>query len=88
MKSSDPKHNPMRVSKRRPVLADGAMGTELYRYNVSTQECFDVLNLTQPELVLRVHSDYISTGADLIETNTFGRIPINCPNTGWMVAPE
>ena len=35
-----------------PILADGAMGTELYRRrNMGTNVCFEQLNLTAPELV-------------------------------------
>lgn len=55
-----------------PMLADGAMGTLLYARGVSYDQCFDVLNETDPELVLGVHRDYVSVGAELIETNTFG----------------
>src|SRR5687768_403859 len=54
------------------VLADGAMGTMLYAVGVSFDDCFDALNLTQPELVTGVHRAYLDAGADLIETNTFG----------------
>ncbi len=31
----------------------------------------DVLNLTQPEAVMRIHQQYIDSGADIISTNTF-----------------
>src|SRR6478672_11627287 len=55
-----------------PLLADGAMGTQLYALGVSYERCFDELNLTEPELVQRVHREYVAAGADLIETNTFG----------------
>jgi methionine synthase I (cobalamin-dependent)/5,10-methylenetetrahydrofolate reductase len=58
--------------QQRPVLCDGAMGTLLYARGVAYKECFDALNLTQPELVQSIHSDYIGAGAQIIETNTFG----------------
>ena len=54
------------------ILADGAMGTELYARGISYQECFDAQNLESPEIVERIHRDYIAAGAELIETNTFG----------------
>jgi homocysteine S-methyltransferase len=53
------------------VVADGAMGSMLYEA-VGPQRCFDEVNLTQPEAVFRVHQAYISAGAQLIKTNTFG----------------
>ncbi len=55
-----------------PLLSDGAMGTMLYARGVSLDACFDVLNANNPALVQSIHSDYVSAGADLIETNTFG----------------
>jgi methionine synthase / methylenetetrahydrofolate reductase(NADPH) len=54
------------------VLCDGAMGTLLYARGVPYDQCFDALNLTQRELVLNVHLDYLRAGAEIIETNTFG----------------
>ncbi|HEU4798131.1 MAG TPA: bifunctional homocysteine S-methyltransferase/methylenetetrahydrofolate reductase, partial [bacterium] len=54
------------------LLADGAMGTELYARGVPFDQCFDELNLTAPDLVRSIHLDYIQSGAELIETNTFG----------------
>ncbi len=57
---------------RGPVLADGGMGTMLYNRGVSFDRCFDSLNLSDREIVLAIHQDYIRAGAQLIETNTFG----------------
>ncbi len=58
--------------RQRPVLCDGAMGTLLYARGVTYEQCFDGLNLTQPELIQGIHSEYIGAGAQIIETNTFG----------------
>jgi homocysteine S-methyltransferase len=55
-----------------PVLCDGAMGTLLYARGVTYEKCFDELNLTQPDLIQSIHNEYLSAGADIIETNTFG----------------
>ena len=55
-----------------PLLADGAMGTELYSHGIYFNQCFDELNLSQTNLVSRIHSAYLRAGAELIETNTFG----------------
>lgn len=54
------------------LLADGAMGTMLYARGVPFDQCFDELNRSTPELVKGIHLDYIASGAELIETNTFG----------------
>jgi methionine synthase / methylenetetrahydrofolate reductase(NADPH) len=53
------------------LIADGAMGSMLHE-TLGPQRCFDELNATQPEAVLRVHQSYIEAGAQIIETNTFG----------------
>ncbi|MBI5300599.1 MAG: bifunctional homocysteine S-methyltransferase/methylenetetrahydrofolate reductase [Chloroflexi bacterium] len=57
---------------RGPILADGAMGTQLYARGISFDRCFDELNLSNPALVQEIHREYLRAGAELIETNTFG----------------
>src|SRR5437868_14997881 len=56
----------------RVLVCDGAMGTMLYAKGVFINKSFDALNLTQPDLVVQVHQEYVRAGADVIETNTFG----------------
>ncbi len=60
------------LHERVPLLSDGAMGTQLHARGVSFDECFDALNLTNPNLVFQIHSDYLQAGSDLLQTNTFG----------------
>jgi len=54
------------------ILLDGGMGTEIYKRGVYINRCFDELNLSNPSLILEIHRDYINSGADIIETNTYG----------------
>jgi len=56
----------------RVLVCDGAMGTMLYARGVFLNRSFDELNLTQPDLVSEMHQVYLRSGADVIETNTFG----------------
>ncbi len=58
--------------QKRPLLCDGAMGSLLYARGIPYEQCFDALNLTQPEFIQSIHREYISAGAQIIETNTFG----------------
>ena len=51
---------------------DGAMGTMLYTKGVYINRCYDELNLSNPDLVREIHSEYVRAGADILETNTFG----------------
>jgi methionine synthase / methylenetetrahydrofolate reductase(NADPH) len=53
------------------LVADGAMGSMLYEI-LGPQRCLDELNSTQPEAVFRVHQAYLESGAQILETNTFG----------------
>ncbi|HHX64625.1 MAG TPA: bifunctional homocysteine S-methyltransferase/methylenetetrahydrofolate reductase [Chloroflexi bacterium] len=54
-----------------PLLADGAMGTELYNRGIALGQCFEAANLHQADMVQRIHLDYLAAGAELIETNSF-----------------
>src|ERR1043165_152207 len=56
----------------RVLVCDGAMGTMLYSRGVFINKSFDAMNLTQPDVVEGVHSEYVRAGADILETNTFG----------------
>jgi 5-methyltetrahydrofolate--homocysteine methyltransferase len=49
------------------TIADGAMGTELFRTGLMGGERN---NLTNPESVLKIHRSYLEAGATLITTNT------------------
>ena len=55
-----------------PLVFDGGMGTELYERGYFITRSFDEANLSRPDLVLSIHRDYVSAGAQIIESNTFG----------------
>ena len=55
-----------------PLLLDGAMGSLLYERGILHTRSYDELNLSQPDVIKRVHADYVAAGAELVETNTFG----------------
>ena len=61
---------------------DGAMGTMLYAKGVYINRCYDELNLSNPDLVQEIHSEYLRAGADIIETNTFGATAHNLNQYG------
>lgn len=70
-------HPVLALAKKRCVLFDGAMGTQIEALGV-TREDFggmpqlnEVLCISKPELLLKIHRSYIEAGADVIETNTF-----------------
>lgn len=53
------------------ILADGAIGTEIYRRGMFINRSYDELNISAPDLIRKIHRDYLDAGALLIKTNTF-----------------
>lgn len=56
----------------RPLLADGAMGTQLILAGLEQGRCGEAWNLTHPERVLAIQRRYAEAGSDCLLTNTFG----------------
>jgi methionine synthase / methylenetetrahydrofolate reductase(NADPH) len=70
---SSPPERPLLDAIQAGVLVvDGAMGTQLYERGVLYSTCFEELNVSRPELVAKVHDDYLRAGAQILETNTSG----------------
>lgn len=55
-----------------PLLADGAMGTQLQLAGLEPGSCGDLWNVDRPAAVQQIHRSYADAGAQLITTNTFG----------------
>jgi len=61
--------------KSEPLLTDGAMGSYLFELTGRLSEAnhvYEAFNVDQPELIRRVHGDYLAAGARCLKTNTFG----------------
>ncbi len=66
------------------MVLDGAMGTSLQTLNLTAMDfgseelngCNEYLVVSKPEAILSVHASYLASGADIIETNTFGSTSI------------
>ena len=59
---------------RRPVLLDGAMGSDLHRLGWPVDQPTVLANLESPELVAAVHRAHREAGARVLCTNTFGAL--------------
>lgn len=72
--------------KDKIYILDGAMGTMIQRFGLTEEDYHsgpffgcekelkgnnECLNLTRPDIIKRIHKEYIAAGADIIETNTF-----------------
>src|SRR5258708_26221429 len=82
---------------QRILILDGAMGTMVQRFRlheedyrgdrfrdhpISLKNNNDVLNLTQPQIIGQIHREYLTAGADIIETNTFNATAISQEDFG------
>ena len=63
---------PFREAMKGLLVFDGAMGSLLYERGVFVTQNFEQLNVARPDLVRKIHADYVAAGAQVIETNTFG----------------
>jgi homocysteine S-methyltransferase len=63
---------PFRDAMRSLLVFDGAMGSLLYERGVFVMQNFEQLNVTRPDIVSKIHEDYVAAGAQVIETNTYG----------------
>lgn len=61
---------------------DGAMGTLLYDRGVFVNVCYDELSVERPDLVKKIHAEYVAAGAEILETNTFGANPVKLSSYG------
>jgi 5-methyltetrahydrofolate--homocysteine methyltransferase len=72
------------VLAERILVLDGATGTWLQGQDLTAEDfggaelegCNENLVLTRPDVILRMHSDYLAAGADMVETDTFGATPL------------
>ncbi|CZQ90008.1 homocysteine s-methyltransferase [Trichococcus palustris] len=67
------------------ILFDGAMGTMLQNYGMKPGQNPEALNLEDPELIARIHKEYVEAGAQLLTSNTFGANAYKLYETGYSV---
>ena len=60
------------LAERDWLLADGAMGTNLFALGLAGGACGERWNVEAPEKISSVHRDMAAAGADVLLTNTFG----------------
>ena len=60
------------VLKKRPLLLDGATGTELQKRGMPAGVCPELWCIENPGVIGAVHGDYARAGADVVYTCTFG----------------
>ncbi|MCY4441391.1 MAG: homocysteine S-methyltransferase family protein, partial [Deltaproteobacteria bacterium] len=86
-----------RLLADRILLFDGAMGTRIQALRLDEADfrgsrfaehpkplkgCNDILCLTQPQAIEKIHEEYLEAGADVVETNTFNANAISMLDYG------
>ncbi len=69
--------------RERVLVLDGATGTALQAANLTAKDfggeeyegCNEYLVVTRPDVIQNVHENYLASGADIVETDTFGGTP-------------
>ncbi len=65
-----------RLKERRPLVADGAMGTMLFEWGIKPGGCPEAVNLNSPDALKDIALRYLQAGAEIVQTNTFGGSPL------------
>jgi 5-methyltetrahydrofolate--homocysteine methyltransferase len=63
-------------------IFEGAMGTMLQQAGLEPGYCPELWNIERPDIITNIHKQYIESGADIIETNTFGANRIKLTHYG------
>jgi len=57
--------------RERILIFDGSKGFMMQMYGLPAGDAPDSFNIKHPEIVSKVHRDYVDAGCDVIQTNTF-----------------
>ena len=60
------------LGQGRPLLADGATGTNLFEMGLTSGENPELWNVDHPDRIRALHQSFVDAGADIILTNSFG----------------
>lgn len=60
------------LAERGHLIADGAMGTNLFALGLETGDSPELWNVSAPEKVASVHRGFLEAGSDIVLTNSFG----------------
>ena len=78
--SSSPAPSYLEAATRRVVVYDGAMGTNLQLAELTADDfggpdlegCNEILVVSRPDAIDRIHRSFLEVGCDVVETDTFG----------------
>jgi 5-methyltetrahydrofolate--homocysteine methyltransferase len=76
--------------RQRVIIYDGAMGTGIQERELTADDfggaelegCNELLVVTRPDVIKELHAEYLAVGVDVIETDTFGGMPVTLGEYG------
>ncbi len=77
--------NIMEYIKSNILVFDGAMGTMMQKKGLQTGDLPEILSITNPEIILEIHKEYVAAGADIVSTNTFQASEYKLKDCGYTV---
>jgi methionine synthase I (cobalamin-dependent) len=60
------------LNQKRTLLADGAIGTNLFAMGLQSGDAPELWNIEQPEKIAKLYRGFIDAGSDIVLTNSFG----------------
>lgn len=91
------RYSPEEIITKKILILDGAMGTMIQKHKLKEEDYRgtlfrdhllplkgnnDILNITRPDIIRKIHFDYLEAGADIITTNTFNANSISQADYG------
>lgn len=67
------------------LFFDGAMGTMLQKNGLKTGELPENMNITHPQVLLKIHKEYLDAGCNIVTTNTFGANSLKFDNVAEII---
>ncbi len=67
------------------LFFDGAMGTMLQLKGLKAGALPESFNIVKPEVIQKIHEEYLEAGADFVTTNTFGANRLKLKNSDYNV---
>ncbi len=69
--------------QERILVFDGAMGTMLQKAGLNIGQCPEMLNLHNSEVIKNIHKQYVKSGCNIIQSNSFGANRIKLAQYGF-----
>lgn len=77
--------NLFELAGKKTLFFDGAMGSQLFEKGMETGGIPELYNIDYPDIVRKIHGEFIDAGCDIVTTNTFGANKIKLNDSSYSV---